>query len=104
MPTSQVLVMAANLLAASGISGYRIDPPDSEDGPVTWTLANGVVGGPKAIRNYDGEAEEAATSIIHGFASDCKGQFISTEQSIPTHDRSIVRKVVAAIAQQTKAA
>src|SRR5262249_50892292 len=47
VPGSEVLVLASNLLAAAGLSGYRVDPP--KDDVVSWTLANGVKGGLAAM-------------------------------------------------------
>jgi len=94
VPGSEVLVLASNLLAAAGLSGYRVDPP--KDDVVSWTLANGVKGGLAAMRNFQGEPESAASDLIKQMAADCRGEFISAKKPTPTLDGTIVRKVVTA--------
>ena len=94
VPGSEVLVLASNLLAAAGLSGYRVDPP--KDDVVSWTLANGVKGGLAAMQNFQGEPESAASDLIKQMAADCRGEFISAKKPTPTLDGTIVRKVVTA--------
>jgi hypothetical protein len=91
---SEALVMATNLLAASGISGYRVDKPEGEG--VTWTLGNGVKGLLLAYRNFHGEPEEAAATVMKSIASSCTGEFATAKKSVPTDNGFIVRQLIAA--------
>src|SRR5262249_49104262 len=94
LPPAEALVLATNLLAAAGLSGYRIDPPN--DNGVTWTLGNGVKGGLIPMRNFRGELDDAAADLIKHLASDCTGEFVSAKTSTPTSDGMVIRKVITA--------
>lgn len=94
---AEVTVMLANMFNAASVLGYKLLPPSGkEDGVVLFTLADGSGGAFFAFRGRGTpSADDAVGAVISSGAKDCKGDFLSGKQSLPSTDGSVIRKVVA---------
>lgn len=92
VPATEALVMVSNMLAASGLTGYRLEPPDGD--LIRWSLANGVKGSFFAFRNYRGKIDDDVAVVLGSNARVCKGDFVSAKKATPTIDGTVIRKVV----------
>lgn len=82
----QASALARDLLAAAGVSGYRL--ADASDNPmpsfdVVWSYANGIVGAIAGFKHEgDADLEEVAVSIAADDATNCKGAFESGDKPV----------------------
>lgn len=94
---AEAAVMLANMFNAASVRGYKLLPPSGkEDGIVLFTLADGSGGAFFAFRGRGTpSADDAVGAVISSDAADCKGDFLSGKQSLPSTDGSVIRKIVA---------
>lgn len=94
VPSAESVVVLANLLSLSGVSGHRILPLD-KDGTVKFALSDGTVG-TFAMAKGRGipSADDYAQRVKEGLLKSCKGRSTIDQKSIATLDGSVVRKVI----------
>ena len=86
---AEASAVAANVLAASGIGGFRVltpdeVPPELRSFDAVWTTQSGILGIvsvllPGAFDNLD----KVATAVIARDSNLCKGRFVSAKQDTP---------------------
>lgn len=91
---AESLVLLTNLLNASGVAGYRLERPAADSNAARFTLPDGSEGRLIAARGNTKSADDYANVLIETLSKDCKGDFVSGRQNLPTTDGSVARKVV----------
>lgn len=89
-------VLVTNMLNAASVRDYKLLPPkNNENGVVYFTMADGSLGAFFAFRGKDTpSADTAIGSWISRASTDCKGEYLSGKQSLPSTDGSVIRKAV----------
>jgi hypothetical protein len=94
VPAAESTVMLTNLLNAAGIHDYRLGPPNGDTQVVSFMFSDGSQGIFAAARGRDTkDADEYAGYVIATISRDCKGEFLTGKQSVPSVDGSIIRKI-----------
>ena len=94
IPAVEAMTIISNILAASGTTGYRFEPPSKDT--ITWVAGDGVRGSFFGFRNYGGQPEDAVASLFRVVSEGCKGEVGTIKKSVPTLDGSVVRKLIVA--------
>ena len=92
---SEASELAARILAAAGLGGYRFNPPKQGTNVVSFHLADGTRGLFMAARGAATKnADDYAGTVIANWSEFCKGESISGKQAVPSTDGSVVRRIV----------
>lgn len=99
---AEAAVMVANIFNAASVHDYKLLPPSNgKDGLILFTLSDGSSGAFFAFKGRGTpSADDAVGAVISNGATDCKGDFLSGKQSLPSTDGSVIRKVVATCRSQ----
>jgi hypothetical protein len=94
LPAREAVVVVANLLSASGITGHRLAPIENDKSTVKFFLADGTVGTFEMASGRDApEASAYARYVENTLANSCSGRKTIDQQSVPTLDGSVIRKI-----------
>jgi hypothetical protein len=94
IPAVEAMTIITNILASSGATGYRIEPPKNDT--ISWVGNDGTRGSFFGFRNYTAQPEDAVASVFRVVSENCKGEVGTIKRSVPTLDGSIVRKLIVA--------